>query len=147
MSENEVVVSSADWFKLQYPLVYRQIVKIDNEGIRSVAGHRLAKKMGLSVGASDWFIAYPIGVYHGMWIEFKKEKWPGPRGIKEKARHANQIDFLKKMSCKGYHTAFVVGFDQAREALSGYMKGECHLYQSAYYKPVPPSIAVIQGSS
>lgn len=107
------------WLKLQHPRVSQCVVKIDNEGRRSIGGHVKAKKMGLHVGAADLFIAWPTRTYHGLWLEVKPDKWK-PYHTK-KDRLENQKAFLEKMQRRGYCAVLGVGFDNCKQIINNYL--------------------------
>lgn len=111
---------------MQHPQVAEHVIKIDNEGKRTVGGHMLAKRMGLHKGASDMFIAWPTEQYSGLWLEIKPDGWKGPSGKKQKLHIECQLNFIAKMNLKGYFAKMVVGVDQALAAVTSYLKGgEC----------------------
>jgi len=107
---------------LQHPSIYPYLVKIDNEGKRSVGMHVLAKRMGLHVGASDLFLGFPTQDFAGFWMEIKPDGWKPPNSKKAKLHFQNQLHFLDKMSGVGYFTCFVVGVDEGIKALKTYLK-------------------------
>lgn len=108
---------------VQNPTVYKHVVKIDNEGKRTIGGHILAKKMGLHTGASDLFIAWPTKTHPGLWLEIKKDGWRGAYGKKEKLHLESQIRFLDTMKAAGYAGHLVVGVDEGIKAIRTYLKG------------------------
>lgn len=118
--EQRTQLAICEWLKLQHPEPYEHIVKIDNEGKRTVGAHILAKRMGLHPGASDLFLAWPIGQFHGHWMEIKPDGWKGPYGKKAKLHHERQMKFLEKMRERGYFTSFVIGVDQGIDAFKSY---------------------------
>lgn len=107
---------------LQHPTIYQYLVKIDNEGKRTVGMHVLSKRMGLHKGASDLFLAFPINKYNGLWMEIKPDGWRPPTGKKAKMHIDNQKYFLEKMNDVGYFTSFVVGVDEGINAFKAYLK-------------------------
>jgi hypothetical protein len=121
--EQQTQLAICDWLSFQHPHIFDHIIKIDNEGIRSIAGHVLAKKMGLHKGASDLFIAWPTIKYYGMWLEIKRDGWKGPSGKKQKEHHEAQLNFIDRMNIKGYFAKLAVGVDEGILAISEYLKG------------------------
>lgn len=124
--EQKTQLAICEWLTLQHPHVSEHVIKIDNEGKRTIGGHILAKRMGLHKGASDLFIAWPTLKYYGLWLEIKPDGWRGPSGKKQKLHHECQTNFIAKMNLKGYFAKMVVGVDQALDAIKLYLKGgEC----------------------
>jgi hypothetical protein len=120
--ETEVQVNVVSWIKLQYPHVARHIVMIGNEGKRTAAGHALASRMGLHKFASDLFIAYPCGAYHGAWIEIKKDGWKLVPSNKE---HTDgQLAFIDKMRSVGYFSQMCVGFEECIQSINNYVNSK-----------------------
>lgn len=107
---------------LQHPTIYKHLVKIDNEGKRTVGMHMLSKRMGLHVGASDLFLGFPTKKYPGLWMEIKPDGWKPPTGKKAKMHIDNQKHFLEKMAAVGYFTCFIVGVDEGINAFKTYLK-------------------------
>lgn len=120
LPEQQVQITLVRYIKYQYPEVAKYIVKIDNEAKLTKTGHIIRNKMGLHKGASDLFIAYPIGKYHGMWLEIKRE------GFKLTASNrlhtTNQINFINKMREVGYYSAMAAGFDECKMHIDNYLK-------------------------
>jgi hypothetical protein len=116
-----VQIALVRWIKLQYPEVGKHLIYIANEGVRSIAGHELAKKMGMHKFASDLFIAYPCNGFHGAWIEIKKDGWKLVPSNKD--HHDGQMIFLERMMKAGYFGALCVGIDECIAAINLYLKG------------------------
>ena len=118
-TERTLQVSLVSWIKLQYPIAGKHIIMIGNEGKRSIAGHQIAKKMGLHKYASDLFIAYPSNGSPGLWLELKRENW---KLVASNKKHTEgQLEFLNKMSLVGYATAMAIGFDEAVKVVKSYL--------------------------
>ena len=121
MTEAQIEASANEWLRLQYAHVHKCLIKIMNEGKRSVAGHIQAKKQGLHKGASDLFIAYPSKNYHGLFIEIKKDGYV-PSGKVQLKHYQNQIDFIKHMRSQGYAAEMCVGLDEIIAVINDYLK-------------------------
>ena len=108
------------WFRLQYPKYKNHLIRIGNEGKKSVITGKVDKQTGLIPGASDLFLAMPSNGYGGLWLELKRE------GAKitpsNKAHHDRQIAFLEMMQSVGYQGYMVWGFEEAKEAIQSYLK-------------------------
>jgi hypothetical protein len=107
------------WLHLQHPKIWEHVVKIDNEGKRSVAGHAIAISLGLHVGASDLLIAWPTSKYAGLWLEVKPDGWKPYHTKKE--RLIAQKNFINKMKDVGYHGDIGVGFEGCLEIINNYL--------------------------
>jgi len=97
------------------------VVKIPNEGKRTIGGHQRMIREGMQVGASDLFIAWPTYDFYGLWMEVKPDGWSGPKSKKEKDRVALQKAFLDKMKYVGYQGEFVIGVDEGIHAIKHYL--------------------------
>lgn len=114
--ENQTCRAWLKWLALQYPAVYCHVIKIDNEGLTNRAN---AVSLGLHVGASDYFIAWPTLKHYGCWIEVKPEGWKLTRSQQE--HYDRQIAFGHKMKDRGYEFYFCVGIDQVMLATNDYL--------------------------
>lgn len=70
------------------------------------------KKQGLKVGVSDIVIALPLGIYHGAYVEVKREKGS--------VISDEQRNWLALMSSVGYFTHLALGTDQVLAAITAY---------------------------
>jgi len=104
------------WLKLQFPDVYSQVIKIDNEGVSHRAN---AVSLGLHVGASDYFLAWPTIEYYGCWLEIKPDGWKLNKSKQE--HHDRQMAFGEKMRQVGYAFYFCVGIDEMMQATKDYL--------------------------
>ena len=92
-------------------------------------------------GYPDLFICEPVGKYHGMYIEVKKDisevfkqngelkqKWVykkvGGRSVKIYDHNKEQYDMLKKLSDKGYCAVYGFGFRDTIEKIEKYLYNE-----------------------
>ena len=133
MKEEVIQQQVADYLRLQYPDV---IFHSDfGSGTKLTMGQAVRQKR-LNGGRRAWpdmFIAEPAprcidggwdNEYHGLFIELKKD---GTR-LKKKdgawaSEHlAEQADLLDRLEFRGYKAVFAVGFDEAKEAIDGYLK-------------------------
>lgn len=85
------------------------------------------KSQGLRTGISDLVIAYPVGGYHGAYIEMKRVRkaYAGPAAIRAAIR-PEQISWLNRMSIVGYWTAVAYGAGEFIELMGMYLRGEPH---------------------
>ena len=119
--EDATVKAGLRWLALQHPNLRKLIVKIDNEGKRSIAGHKNAIECGLHVGASDLLLPYPTATHAGLWIEVKPDDWVKPRNTKEKERVEKQLNFGALMRLHGYEFKFARGTDELIKAFQDYI--------------------------
>lgn len=111
-SESQEQVALMDWLRLQYPDVALHTIYICNEAVRSPRTGALFKRKGLMPGASDLFIAWPSGQWHGLFIELKTKI-----GIVS----PTQKEFLMRMNAKGYLARVARGADEGIEIIKQYL--------------------------
>lgn len=100
------------------------LIAIPNGGNRNPREAARLKRQGVKAGVSDMFLPWPVGAWHGFWIELKKpaEDFPSP----SKARAAvstEQTEWLHKMQARGFHTAVCYGWLDASLAILAYLEG------------------------
>lgn len=116
ISEEEEQIVAMDWLRLQHPEVAECTWHTANERKCSYyRGYRL-KRLGVLKGVSDIFMAWPIGKYHGAFIEVKSKKG---RATPE------QLEFLDRMFKKGYYTKLAYGADQVINTMKDYLENRC----------------------
>ena len=83
------------------------------------------KAQGLRPGVSDIVIAYPVGEYHGAYIEMKRVRasYGGPAAIKSAVR-PEQVEWLIRMRGVGYWCAISYGAEDFRELVTLYLRGK-----------------------
>ncbi len=106
-------INLVNWFNHTYPELAEDFHHFANERKCSVQQGRLLKRMGVKKGVSDFFLAVPVGAYHGLWIELKVGK-----GKLSK----EQVDFLDRKASKGYAAVCALGFNAASEIIKGYLR-------------------------
>ncbi len=79
-----------------------------------IAGARL-KAEGVKAGVPDVFIPYPVGGYHGLFIEMKKEKG-GVLSEKQKT-------MISKLKQQGYVAEVAHGAEKAKKIVRDYLNG------------------------
>ncbi len=88
---------------------------IPNEAKRSAGLGFALKRIGLRPGVSDYFIACPVGPYHGLWIEMKRAHRTLSKITPE------QQAWLFSMLAKGYDAQICYGADHAIETVQNYL--------------------------
>ena len=96
------------------------------EGKKSAYERFKFKWMGGRKGVSDLFIPIAKGVYHGLFIELKKDgakifKANGDLYASNKEHHQRQLDFIEDMIDNGYLGGMCIGFDSAKTFIDTYM--------------------------
>lgn len=110
--ESNEQIAAMDWLRLQHPEVSLHTMHIGNERKASYYAGYMMKRMGVLKGASDLFIAWPSGSYHGLFIEVKsKTGKPTPA----------QNEFIERMLKKGYHACVCYGADEIMNTIIWYL--------------------------
>lgn len=89
---------------------------IPNGGQRNLIVATKLKAEGVRAGIPDLFLAVPRGRFHGMFVEMKKTK--GGRVPK------NQQIMLETLNLCGYYSIVCHGWNEARDAITQYLKGD-----------------------
>lgn len=119
-SERTIQINLINWFKYEYPELSEDIHHFANERKCSIHQGRILKRMGVSKGVSDIFIAIPVfewqrTKYHGLWIELKAEN--GKLTVE-------QSKFIFHKNERGYLAVAVWGLDAAKEVIRTYLKDD-----------------------
>ena len=91
---------------------------IPNGGERNKIVASRMKGEGVRAGVWDVFFPYPVGTYHGLYIEFKK---PGLENHKNGGMSDAQVEFQKHITECGYATKVVYDWLQAANAVVEYL--------------------------
>lgn len=111
-TESNEQIAAMDWLRLQHPDVALHTMHIGNERKSSYYAGYIMKRMGVLKGASDIFMAWPSGGYHGLFIEVKSQIGkPTPE----------QKIFLERMNAKGYHACLCYGADEMMSTITWYL--------------------------
>lgn len=110
------------WVK-QHSVIKKFLIKIGNEGKRTPAQGFHEKLMGLCVGASDLFLAYPncSRTKAGLWIEVKRNMHYPPSARKSKSWVAEEA-FIEDMKSVGFDGKFCYGWEEGRETIETYLR-------------------------
>lgn len=109
--EQEVVVKWAEAQACKYPCLHR-LYHCPNGGSRHPAEAVHLKHMGVKPGVPDLFLPYPVGEYHGLFIEMKAEN-----GV----LRATQRDWLEWLREQGYAAYVCKGADAAIRCIEAYI--------------------------
>lgn len=124
MTELDTQMMLADYIRLNYPEV---IFHSDfGSGVRLTMGQAIKQKR-LNGGRRAWpdmLIAEPVGKYHGLFIELKKDgtrilKKDGTLVADEHIREQHHM--LCELEKKGYKAVFGVGLEQCIDIVNGYL--------------------------
>lgn len=113
--EQAAVIEWARLMSKQFPDL-EDLFHIGNGGLRSKSEAVRLKRIGVKPGVSDLFLPAPVGKYHGLWVEMKRQK--GGRLEPE------QKDWLERMNRKGYLALRANGAEEACEIIYKYLSGE-----------------------
>lgn len=126
MSEAELQKQVAIYLRMQYPDV---IFHSDfGSGVKLTPWQARMQKMqnGGRRAWPDMMIAEPIGNYHGLFIELKREgaRLKKQNGEWASSHIAEQNIMLNELSNKGYKAEFAIGFEQALDLIDDYLGGK-----------------------
>ena len=123
MNEKDLQINICRWLKMQYPEV---IFTSESSGLRLTIGQaRSLAKQRSNKGLPDLMIFEPRGDYHGLFLELKREGEKVFRRdgqIRSDAHLQDQYSVINRLNHKGYLAGFAIGFDEARDMISKYMK-------------------------
>lgn len=112
-SESNEQIATMDWLRAQHPKIALHTLHIGNERKATYYAGYIMKRMGVLKGASDLFMAWPNGGYHGLFIELKsKVGKPSPE----------QLAFIERMRGVGYMAKVCYGAEEAIAMMQYYIK-------------------------
>lgn len=111
-TESNEQIAAMDWLRAQHPNIALHTLHIGNERKASYYAGYIMKRMGVLKGASDLFMAWPNGGYHGLFIEVKSKI--GKPSAEQKA-------FLQRMKDVGYKAAICYGADEVINTMKQYI--------------------------
>lgn len=110
--ERQERIAFMDWVRFNRH-VEKYLFVIPNEGLRNPITGALLKRMGMVKGIPDYFFFYPLGGYHGLFIEFKY-------GNKKQTKEQKQ--FFEKAQDIGYKCIVVYSAKEAIDAIKEYLR-------------------------
>lgn len=110
--ESDEQITAMDWLRANHPVIALHTMHIGNERKATYYMGWLMKQMGVLKGASDLFMAWPSGGYHGLFIEVKSKT--GKASPDQKA-------FLQRMRDVGYKAEICHGADQVINTMKEYL--------------------------
>lgn len=111
-TESNEQIAAMDWLRAQYPAIAQYTLHIGNERKATYYAGYIMKRMGVLKGASDLFMAYPSGGYHGLFIEVKSKI--GKPSLEQKA-------FIQRMSNVGYMARICYGAEEVINTMKEYI--------------------------
>lgn len=124
-TESNEQIAAMDWLRAQYPFIAEHTLHIGNERKASYYAGYIMKRMGVLKGASDIFMAWPNGGFHGLFIEVKSKI--GRPSAEQKA-------FIQRMRDKGYKAEICYGADEVINTMREYIN-----YQGISFSSMPAS--------
>lgn len=100
------------WVDTQ-PLIREVAFHIPNSHIRDPIRGAIYRRAGVKAGVPDIFIARPVGIWHGMFIELKKDGT-------ERATEV-QLEMLKRLAEQGYNCQVCYGWEDAKNSIINYL--------------------------
>lgn len=111
-TESNEQIAAMDWLRAQHPKIAEYTLHIGNERKSTYYAGYIMKRMGVLKGASDLFMAYPLGGFHGLFIEVKsKAGKPTPE----------QKAFVERMRTVGYRAEVCYGADEVISTMKDYL--------------------------
>jgi hypothetical protein len=111
-TESNEQIAAMDWLRLQHPKIAEHTMHIGNERKATYYAGYIMKRMGVLKGASDLFMAWPSGGYHGLFIEVKSK-------IGKPTPH--QLHFLERMNSVGYMARVCYGAEEIIDTIQEYL--------------------------
>ena len=111
--EQILQINLINWFRFKFPDLADDLHHFANERKCSFDEGRKLKRMGVTKGVSDLFLALPLNGFHGLWIELKTEKG--------KLKH-EQMEFIERKNQRGYVAIAVWGLETAQKIIIDYLR-------------------------
>lgn len=106
-----------------HPICKKYLFAIPNGGKRHIVTATKLKAQGVKAGVPDLLLAYPSGVYHGLFIELKRRAKSklegGSRG--RGTLTAEQMIMLKYLNDVNYLAQVAYGAEQAWKIITDYL--------------------------
>lgn len=99
------------------PILRKYLYHIPNGSQRNkIVGANL-KMEGVKRGISDLHLPYPVGIYHGLWIELKAP-------IRSRKPTPEQIEWLSSMMDLNFASTIAYGWEEGKIILEAYLKND-----------------------
>jgi hypothetical protein len=123
MTEKIIHKHVCQYLRMQYPGI---LFNSDMSGaMKLTIGQAVQiKNLRSDRGFPDIVIYKPKGIYHGLFIELKKddEKVFNKKGFPATPHIAEQFLIIERLKSNGYKAEFAVGFDEAKKLIDQYLK-------------------------
>lgn len=97
-----------------HPLLKGNVIKIVNEGRRSLHEGKKLKAIGLMKGVPDYCIAVSNNNWHSLWIEMKR--------VGDNKKHSKeQVEWIDRLLKLGHYATFIAGCDEAIQVTTDYL--------------------------
>lgn len=113
--EHSTQAACVAWFRYQYPSMGKLLFAVPNGGARSKSQGGKLKAEGVLRGVADLLLLVPVGKYHGLCIEMKREK--GSRWEKE------QREWKEEVERQGYKYIICHNQNEFETQVNLYLKG------------------------
>lgn len=113
-TESNEQIAAMDWLRAQHPKIAEHTLHIGNERKSTYYAGYIMKRMGVLKGASDLFMAYPVGGFHGLFVEVKSKR--GKPTVEQKG-------FIERMRAVGYRAEICYGAEEVINTMKGYLGG------------------------
>lgn len=107
-------INFMNWVKFHLPHIAMDTHHIANERQCTPQEGQKLKRMGVTKGVADIFVAVPIHGKAGLWIELK---------VGRNKPTQEQMEFLERKLERGYAASCVYGWEAARDRLLSYLQG------------------------
>ena len=105
-------INIVNWFHHNYPKLKDDFHHFANERKTSMFEGRILKRMAVKKGVADFFLALPMGVFHGLWIELK---------VGSGKVSVEQQKFIDRKNSRGYLAVIVWGFEETKAVIQDYL--------------------------
>jgi hypothetical protein len=124
--EERVQYALVQWFQMQYPRKLWFTNILSGGMYLTPRQGRKFKLLGAPRKFPDFYVDEPVGKYHGLRIEIKKD---GERLKKRNGEWASehikeQSEMLERYRERGYYADFAIGFDQAKQIVEHYFANQ-----------------------
>lgn len=104
------------------PILRHHLIAIPNGGYRNEREAAKLKREGVKAGVSDYFLAFPVRKFHGLWLELKRKNKSTSR-----LSEAQKIWIDRMISC-GYCAEVAYGADHAIKIINDYLNDQLQSY-------------------
>lgn len=111
-TESNEQIAAMDWLRAQHPKIALHTMHIGNERKATYYAGYIMKRMGVLKGASDLFMAWPLGGFHGLFIEIKSKL--GRPTVEQK-------EFIERMLEAGYMAKVCYGAEEVIQCIRIYL--------------------------